>query len=651
MNLKDISIKWKTAVPLLLFITVLTITITLVSVYRTRAIVIDSAGKSALSAYRDMALASLTGMMADGTYKEAKGPFLNNLGAGVKAGTVRSPLLDAKLGKGKPNEYPSDDIEKSVVSKGRERVVLEGDYIRGVYPLTASADYRGNNCVSCHDVREGAVLGALSIRMPFKDALGGISGLRSLLLVIGLCGLLALAVVWAVLNLLVYKPLSDLAEDAVRRSSDELHKSINERGLKDEVEILSMCLKETAEVFNETLENIISSIGKVSSALDVLRSTSDITSDGAQSQSSQAIKIATVAEEMSQTINDIAKSAADAADISSGAMKTANEGKSVADESVVKMNTVFESTVELASMVEKLNNRVAEIGDVVTVIKSIADQTNLLALNAAIEAARAGEQGRGFAVVADEVRKLAERTIKATDEVSERVGAIQTESEQTTKSMETATSGVIDATSFIKQVGESLKGIVDTVGKSTDEIARIATSVEEQSAASEEVAENIERSSGISRDIEKKAVSMKKEVDILSQVVEEMRISSSELKLKGTELLIVDLAKKDHTVWVNNVGMHISGEIKLDPETLVDHKMCRLGKWYYGEGIRMCGNLNSFKELEMPHMRIHSIGKEAVMAYDSGDSEKANALYSEMSDVSRNILEHLDGIKNEHDSH
>jgi methyl-accepting chemotaxis protein len=187
---------------------------------------------------------------------------------------------------------------------------------------------------------------------------------------------------------------------------------------------------------------------------------------------------------MSQIITEVAQYSTKASETSEGARSAAIEGKQISDEAIDYVQKVHTSSSSLSSMVNKLDDRAAEIGNIVTVIKEIADQTNLLALNAAIEAARAGEQDRGFAVVADEVRKLAEKTINATSEISEKIGAVQSESDHTAKSMTSASEEVQKASEYISKVVNSLSNIVTVVTEGYDEVIQIATSVEEQSSAS-----------------------------------------------------------------------------------------------------------------------------------------------------------------------
>ncbi len=330
----------------------------------------------------------------------------------------------------------------------------------------------------------------------------------------------------------IVRPLTDLTLKVKRIADGHLDVKVDYNS-KDEIGLLACDMNKMVVSFSRIINSILTSANNVVSAVDVLRARAGKTSDGAKNQSLQASQIATAAEEMSQTITDIAKNASVAQDSAREAMDTASKGKEVADGAVEAVNRVYTSTVELSTMIGKLNNRATEIGDIVTVIKDIADQTNLLALNAAIEAARAGEQGRGFAVVADEVRKLAERTIKATVEISEKIEAVQTESSHTTKSMEEASEEVTKANEYIKQAGDSLYSIVESVQKVRDQITHIATAVDEQSAASGEVARNIEMTSAVAMEMEAMAGDVMHEVNGLTGIATELKNSTAGFRTNG----------------------------------------------------------------------------------------------------------------------
>ena len=232
------------------------------------------------------------------------------------------------------------------------------------------------------------------------------------------------------------------------------------------------------------LESLVNSL---SSASEELAAQVQQVAKGSQLQEESMGEAVESMERMHGTVDQVVTHADEAAKSSDKARQTATEGEKIMHQSVEAINKVHTMTEGLKDSMNHLGTRADAIGQVMTVITDIADQTNLLALNAAIEAARAGEAGRGFAVVADEVRKLAEKTMTATKEVGEAINAIQHGAQESVEEMDKAAQAVESATDLVNKSGDALKEIVDLIEQAFQRANTIATASSEQAQASDEI--------------------------------------------------------------------------------------------------------------------------------------------------------------------
>ncbi len=223
-------------------------------------------------------------------------------------------------------------------------------------------------------------------------------------------------------------------------------------------------------------------------------------SKGSAVQAERTAVVSTSSEEMSQTVLDVAKNASSISVSASDTVHTARDGETVVNRAVKEVKEIAFTVNDSSRFVHSLGERSKQIGEIVGVINDIADQTNLLALNAAIEAARAGEQGRGFAVVADEVRKLAERTGQATSEIGTMIKSVQDEVGKAVEIMAGATSKVDQGVRLSEEAGSALTSIVTRVDDLQAIMQHIASATEEMSATSEEITREIEQIAIISRE-------------------------------------------------------------------------------------------------------------------------------------------------------
>ncbi len=268
----------------------------------------------------------------------------------------------------------------------------------------------------------------------------------------------------------------------------------------DELGELTDAINRMKEGLRLMIGSVATTAERVASASEEMSSASTQQAQGAETQRQQAEHVATAMTEMAATVLQVSENSNKAADAARNAADLAKNGGKIVEDAISKMRAIADSVGQSSQKVEGLGRSSNQIGEIVGVIDEIADQTNLLALNAAIEAARAGEQGRGFAVVADEVRKLAERTSKATKEISSMIRGIQTETKTAVEAMQGGSRQVQEGVETTAQAGRSLSDIIRTAEKVGEMVSYIAAASAQQSNATEEVNANIERISKITRE-------------------------------------------------------------------------------------------------------------------------------------------------------
>jgi len=363
--------------------------------------------------------------------------------------------------------------------------------------------------------------------------------------------------------------------------------------------------------------------------------------------SGQSVTVATAGEEMAATSHEIAHSCSCAADNSLAANNMAENGQEVVQTTIQRMMSIREELHSAFLVIEKLGENSGKIGEIADTIQDIADQTNLLALNAAIEAARAGEQGRGFAVVADEVRALAERTAKATREIAGMIASIQTETGNAVKAMQRSVSEVTAGVGDADQSGAALGSIIGQIGSVSIQVSQIATAAEEQNSTTLEVVKNIGVISDSIAHFDGAAKEVNARVDQLMSISDRLKDTSTAFKVSLNPLAILNVAKQDHILFVNRIARVLDGKEELQAKNLPDHTSCRFGKWYSSEGRQHCSHSHTFGAIDEPHALIHRLAKEAVDLRNRGEAEEAEGKLHQVEELSTRIVSMLEQVKNE----
>lgn len=399
-----------------------------------------------------------------------------------------------------PANAPSDTFEQKALElmKNGTKSVSEIETINGVPTFRrASADVATvEACVSCHGGKNlGDVLGVLSLSIPITQAKEAMvsSVLHSGMWMIGIIVIFLSAVYWWVHRILL-QPLHALRVFCreIAQGEGDLTKRVPVGKGSDEIVELSQDLNSFIEKMQAALSLVSHATNRLMASTVKLSTTVDGVVQAAAGQDARVIQSASAVEEMTRTAGEVARSSTEAARIAQETAQTARGGQNEMNQSVMGMQQVSHAVVQAANIITALGRSSDQIGEIVRVIEDIADQTNLLALNAAIEAARAGEQGRGFAVVADEVRKLAERTTKATKEIGDMIRQIQKDTRSAVSSMDQGTSQVGQGVALANKTGEALANIHSMINATAGMIQQIANATEEQSTATRQIASDLE---------------------------------------------------------------------------------------------------------------------------------------------------------------
>ncbi len=329
------------------------------------------------------------------------------------------------------------------------------------------------------------------------------------------------------LNKLVFTPLHTIKRNMDNADLNTQFNSTNQ----DEIGELTRSFDSFVTSMRDILIQVSESSSSVSSASSEISSSTEQMAAGAQEQTLQAGEVASAVEEMTKTIVENSKNASSTAEQMKAAKQAAQNGVKISHETRDAIMKIVENAGQVGKIINELGGSSEQIGDIITVIDDIADQTNLLALNAAIEAARAGEQGRGFAVVADEVRKLAERTTKATQEISDLIKKIQNDTGRAVQSMGEAEAVVNEGSEKTNKTTESLEEIVRMANEVSDMVSQIAAASEQQSSASEQISKNVEAISSVTQETASGTEQVARTAEDLNRLTENLQELVNRFKL------------------------------------------------------------------------------------------------------------------------